>query len=192
MKRKNSVWISTMFVVLLITGLSSCKKDEQKPDDHHDHNHEHNEEELITTFTITFTDAAGIQPIVEATFRDTDGEGGNPPTTFDNIVLQSNTTYNASISLLNESVTPTEDITQEIQEEGDEHIFCFEQTNVNITITRTDSDGTYGIGLTSDWTTSDASNGTVVISLKHQPGVKNGTCEPGETDIELLFNVEVQ
>ncbi len=192
MKRKNSVWISTMFIALLITGLSSCKKDEQKPDDHHDHNHEHNEEELITTFTITFTDAAGILPTVEATFRDTDGEGGNPPTTFDNIVLQSNTTYNASISLLNESVTPSEDITSEIEQEGDEHIFCFEQTNVNITITRTDSDGTYSIGLTSDWTTSDASNGTVLISLKHQPGVKNGTCEPGETDIELLFNVEVQ
>jgi len=192
MKRKSSVWISTMFVALLITGLSSCKKDEQKPDDHHDHNHEHNEEELITTFTITFTDAAGILQTVEATFRDTDGEGGNPPTTFDNILLQSNTTYNTSISLLNESVTPAEDITHEIEEEGDEHIFCFEPTNVNVVTTRTDSDGTYGIGLTSDWTTSDASNGTVLISLKHQPGVKNGTCEPGETDIELLFNVEVQ
>jgi len=189
MKKSKSICISSLLLALFTIGISSCKKDEEKPSTP---TPTVNEEELITTFTITFTDAAGIHQAVEATFRDTDGEGGNPPTTFDNIVLQSNTTYNASISLLNESVTPAEDITSEIEEEGDEHIFCFEQTNVNITITRTDSDGTYGIGLTSDWTTSDASNGTVLISLKHQPGVKNGTCEPGETDIELLFNVEVQ
>lgn len=189
MKRKNSLWISSVSIVLLITGLYSCKKDEQKPND--TPSAIQNEEELITTFTITLTDAVGVEPTVEATFRDTDGEGGNTPTTFDYIVLQSNTTYNATITLLNESVAPAENISEEVHEEGDEHIFCFEPTNSNVTITRTDSDGTYGIGLTSDWTTGDASSGTVLISLKHQPGVKNGTCEPGETDIELLFNVEV-
>jgi hypothetical protein len=29
--------------------------------------------------------------------------------------------------------------------------------------------------------------GDVKISLKHQPGIKNGSCDIGETDVELLF-----
>jgi hypothetical protein len=30
------------------------------------------------------------------------------------------------------------------------------------------------------------------IELKHQPGIKNGTCGVGETDIDILFPVKIQ
>ena len=151
-----------------------------------------NEEELITTVKITFVDTAGVQPTIVVWFRDPDGDGGNPPTQFDTIRLAANSVYNAAIELFDESKNPVEDITTEIQEEDDEHIFCFTPTNVNLSIIRTDSDGTYEVGLASQWTVGNASVGTTQVVLKHQPGVKDGTCVPGDTDVELNFVTEIQ
>jgi len=152
-----------------------------------------NEEELITTFRITFTDAAGIQPVVVAQFVDLDGAGGNAPSTFDTIRLLANTTYYASISLLNESVNPVEDLTIEVEAEDQDHLFCFSPTGtLNLVIARTDSDGTYEVGLLSSWITQTTSIGETTITLKHQPSVKNGQCDPGETDIELTFHTIIE
>ena len=63
---------------------------------------------------------------------------------------------------------------------------------IDITIQRTDSDGNFEVGLQSLWETGTTGNGTVMIRLKHQPGVKDGTCAPGETDIELDFQTKVE
>lgn len=181
----------TILLGALALGLtfSSCKKDDDlvpvpPPVE--------NEGEVITTLKITFTDAASVQPVVTATFKDPDGEGGDAPTMHDTIRLVANTTYNAVIEVLNESETPAEDITEEIEEEDHEHLFCFTATTANVTLTRTDSDGTYEVGLTSDWATGAASAGTVQVELKHQPDVKDGTCTPGETDIDVTFVTEIQ
>lgn len=151
------------------------------------------EEELITTLQLTFTDSTGVLPAETFTFKDEDGPGGNAPSVFDSIFLQENTTYLVAISLLNESVTPVEDITTEIQAEDDEHFFCFNSTiPVNCEITRTDSDGTYEVGLASKWKTLAAAIGSIEVKLKHQPGIKDGTCVPGETDIEIDFPLIIQ
>lgn len=189
MKKRSQFLKNVLLAVILMAAIVSCKKDEEKPQDPPPVT---NEEEIITTMKITFTDVAGIEPTVEAVFSDPDGEGGNPPTVFDVIVLKNNTTYQASILLLNETVSPPDNISEEVEEEGDEHIFCFTSGGVDITVVRTDSDGTYGIGLESEWTTGEPATGTMLIVLKHQPGVKDGTCEPGETDIELLFETVVE
>lgn len=151
-----------------------------------------NEEELITTFKITFTDPDNVNPDVIAVFRDIDGPGGNAPTAFDTIRLLPGTLYNASIEFLNESVSPAESITEEIQEEAVDHLICFAPSNVNTTIVRTDSDGTYEIGLLSNWTTGAVSEGSVQITLRHQPGIKNGACEVGDSDIELNFHTIIE
>jgi len=179
-----------IITALLAVGLAACKKDKKQnvttPPPV-------NEEELITTFRIQFTDVNGLQPTVTAQFVDIDGPGGNAPSAFDTIRLQENTTYNSVITLLNESVTPAEDISAEVQEEGQDHLFCFDPVGaLNVAVIRTDSDGTYGIGLTSQWSAGTASEGQITIKLKHQPGVKNGSCEPGETDIELNFEMKIQ
>lgn len=175
----------TMLAALSLTACKKDKKIENPP--------VVNEEELITTCQITFTDAGGIQPEVTYTFRDIDGPGGNAPELFDTIRLQANTTYNAVITLLNESVTPSENISDEVLEEADEHLFCFSPTApLNLAITRTDTDGQFEIGLQSQWVTGIASTGETTIRLKHQPGVKDGTCDPGDTDLELVFRTEIQ
>lgn len=181
--------ISYLILISLLF-LAACKKDKK---DTVTTPPVQNEEELITTFRITFTDAAGIQPTVTAEFVDLDGAGGNAPTVFDTIRLKANTTYNAGITLLNQSVSPEEDLTIEVQEEDQDHLFCFSPTGtLNLTISRTDSDGTYEVGLLSSWVTQAISTGETTITLKHQPGVKNGQCDPGETDIELTFHTIIE
>ncbi len=188
MKRsKVALWL--LSPIALAIAISGCKKDEDlvqvpAPDQ--------NEAEVITTFTITLTDVGGVQPTVSATFKDLDGDGGDPPTVFDTIVLAPSTTYSAEILLLNESETPADTISNEVLAEDDEHLFCFTPSGANVNITRTDTDGTYEVGLQSQWVTGTASDGTTNIVLKHQPGVKDGTCSPGETDIELDFVTKIQ
>ncbi len=165
--------------------LYSCNKKNNTPPNP-------NEEELITTVQLNFTDSAGVQAPVTAIYRDTDGDGGNNPVQWDSIRLKANTTYYTSILLLDESKSPVDTISQEVLAEGAEHLFCFTVTGANTAIQRTDSDGTYEIGLQSKWTTGAVSNGNVRVVLKHQPDVKNGSCDPGETDIDLNFVLQVQ
>jgi hypothetical protein len=179
-----STILTTSMLTLSIFGLlfsqSSCKKT-TPPDP--------NEEELVTTFKIIFTDSAGTKPNVVAVYKDIDGDGGNNPSVFDTIKLQSNTTYNATILLLDESKTPADSISNEVLEEGNEHLFCFTPTNINTTIVRTDKDiNNLEIGLRSKWITGAASNGTTQIVLRHQPdNTKNGSCNIGSSDVDLTF-----
>ncbi len=179
-----------MLAIAATSTIVSCKKDDDDPKTPPVAT---NDEEVITTCILQFTDPSGVQPAVSATFRDPDGDGGNLPTQFDTIRLHPSTSYEASIILLNETVTPADSISNEVLEEGDEHLFCFDVQDANVTITRTDSDGTFEIGLESLWVTGVAGNGHVTVTLKHQPdGIKNGTCDPGDTDIEIAFPIKIQ
>lgn len=166
-----------------ILGLSACKKDKDDPNDPNNHN----DEELITTVSIDI-----IDPISGSrdTYRwsDADGAGGNDPV-IDEIILSSDLTYAVEISFLDESGDQVVDITAEIKEEDDEHIVCF-AIDGDLTISATDTDGTYALGLDSDWAVGATGTGTITISLKHQPGTKDGTCAPGETDVEVTFPFE--
>ncbi len=185
--------VSILTIVLCALFVTGCKKDEDSPipsshDDHHNHNHV----EVMTSLIISFVDTAGIQSSVNYAFRDPDGDGGNAPTQHDTIRLVANTYYNATVQILNESENPAEDITPEIQDEDDEHLFCYTPSNTNVSIVRTDSDGTFEVGLTTLWSTGAAANGNTTVILKHQPGVKDGTCTPGDTDIEVTFVTEIQ
>jgi hypothetical protein len=169
----------------------SCKKN--KIDDPIDQPIDDHEEELITTMKLIFSDSAGVLPDRTFQFQDLDGPGGNNPTMFDTLFLEDSTVYNVQVEILNESVNPAENLTSEILTEADEHLFCFTPMNLSgLSIVRTDSDGTYQIGLQSKWRTIQTENGKVKIVLKHQPGVKNGSCDPGDTDIELYFEVRVK
>lgn len=150
-----------------------------------------NDAELITTVNLEFTDQN--QNVSVFSFKDLDGDGGNPPV-IDTIKLNKNQSYTVSAIFLDESDSnDVEDITEEILEEDDEHLICFDIENIDgLTIRRTDSDGTYEVGLASMWNVSDtavATNGVVRLTLKHQPGVKDGSCAPGDTDVEVDFPV---
>tara|TARA_B110000091_G_C13699194_1_gene425510 strand:+ start:231 stop:821 length:591 start_codon:yes stop_codon:yes gene_type:complete len=186
---------SILAVIALTLGMVGCSKDEDVPEPSvtgGTTTTPPNDEELITSAIISFVDTAGIQPSVQYAFRDPDGDGGNTPTQHDTIRLVANTYYNATIQLLNESVTPAEDITLEVQQEDDEHLFCYAPSNTNVVIDRTDSDGAYEVGIATFWSTGAVATGTTTVTLKHQPDVKDGTCAPGDTDVEITFVTEVQ
>lgn len=174
-------------VAFSMLALNGCKKDDEDPDD------VGNDAEVITSVTLTFTNTANANDVVTASFKDPDGDGGNAPTVFETITLSANTQYNCAVTLADESGTEVEDITAEIEEEAAEHLFCYTVSGGDLTITRTDSDGTFPIGLTSQWDAAAAGTGTVQVVLKHQPdGEKDGTCTPGDTDVDLTFDLVIQ
>ena len=197
MKTIQKITKASLHLFLAAVLIVGCKKDDDSPKPSSS-NPPVNEEELITTVKITFVDTAGVEPTVTVFFRDPDGDGGNAPTQFDTIRLAANSVYNATLEVFDESKNPVEDITEEIEEEADEHLFCYTPSNVNLSIVRTDMELDYGVGgtlevgLASQWTVGNTSVGTIQVVLKHQPGVKDGTCAPGDTDVELNFVTEIQ
>lgn len=148
--------------------------------------------ELITTVQLFIADTTATT-IDTVEFKDADGQGGAAPL-IDTIFLNTAKSYQVNVTFLDESdPNDVEDITLEILAEADEHLVCFEASNaMAISINLTDSDGTYPIGLESDWMSLTAMNGTLKLTLKHQPSVKNGTCEPGETDVEVVFPLVIR
>ena len=182
MKLKNLLILS----IIGFISFSSCKKDDPVVP---------NEEELITTLNYTLTDSASIAPNVTLSFIDLDGDGGTAPT-ISNGVLTANTTYLGSLVLLNESETPSENITTEIQEEDEEHQFFFVTTVDGVSVTYMDQDSLGNhIGLSTKLKTEATGTGNLTITLKHEPTKpNNGTVADagGETDIEVVFPISVQ
>ncbi len=178
----NSKLLSITFLLLTSVFLfTACEKD--------DDDDEEEEVELITTLELTFDDGSTTQAF---TFQDLDGDGGNAPS-IDDITLSSNTTYNVSIRLANDSETPSEDITAEVMEEDLDHIFIFTPgagLNLSAQITDQDSNGA-PIGLSSQMVTLGASTGTLNVKLKHEAD-KSSPATTGETDIDVTFNVTIQ
>lgn len=181
------VWKIPLVMLLGALTLISCKKDKDKP----------HEEELITTLIMTWAPDGGGD---EVTFiwRDLDGEGGNPPVIMTE-PLAANTAYTVRINLLDESQMPPEDITDEIEEEDDEHQFFYLPSGIALTVEYLDSDGNGNpIGLWTRMTTGDPSTGSLQVTLRHGPnksatGVKEGdiTNAGGDTDIEVEFDVTI-
>jgi hypothetical protein len=151
-----------------------------------------NDEELITSVKVELKDSATGQ-ILNYYFRDWDGEGGNPPTQWDTLVLLPNRTYYTVVRFLNES-NPNNiiNVSTEIKNEQTDHIICYKESSSGTIITRTDSDGLYPLGLESKWVTGSISYGDITITLKHQQGIKNGSCDPGETDVEVKFQCKIK
>ena len=86
--------------------------------------------ELITKVTLTFTPTVGDPVVVTAT--DPDGEGVQDVQVDGDIKLEATKSYSLSLTLANGLVKPSDpayDVTEEVEEEGDEHIFFFSWTN---------------------------------------------------------------
>lgn len=177
-----------IFLTVATVTLGACKKDENDPENPTPTNNE----ELITTVMLHFHEKGNMDNHVMASFKDSDGAGGNDAT-IDTIKLDTNTTYMVSVELLDESGSEVVNITTEVKEEDDEHIFCYESSTSEIDIIITDSDGTHPLGVETEWSTGNTASSAIKVLLKHQPdGQKDGTCSPGETDVEVTFPVVIQ
>lgn len=184
-------FLSNLFISTLI--LSSCSSDD-------DSSEPINEEEVITTLRATLVPTTGETVIL--TFRDLDGDGPDAPEVTVSSPLAENMTYTGSLSLLNETEIPAEDINEEIEEEDDEHQFFYQVSGgldiSNLTYLDFDGDGN-PLGLNFSFETGAVSSGTMSITLRHEPnkdapGVSEGdiTNAGGETDISVTFSVDIE
>ncbi|MDG2450544.1 MAG: hypothetical protein P8M34_12925 [Saprospiraceae bacterium] len=171
--------------------------------------HGHNEEEeVINQIGLTFTPKAGGDAVTAVWF-DEDGEGVGSPT-IDDINLAANTEYQMSITLSNTLGMEVEDVTVEISEEADEHMFFFEFTsdiftspsgdgnvdNRNDPLNYNDEDANGNpVGLSTDWTSGGAttSSGNFRIVLKHQPDLKTASSDAtvGGTDVDITLPINI-
>jgi hypothetical protein len=183
MLRSSTSLLSSAFLVATMLLITACD-DDPKPV---------NEEEVITTLTLTLTPDGGGNNVT-LRFYDEDGDGSIQPQTTVSGPLAANTTYAGVITLLNETETPAGDITEEVRDEADDHLFCFTASNANLTVNATDKDSNnLPVGIETSWVTGAAGAGTVKVVLRHQPGVKTGNCPgAGDSDIEVDFDVTIQ
>lgn len=179
-----------LFVSTLV--FNSCSSDDNDPEPVL-------EEEVITTVTLTLIPVGGGTAITLES-QDLDGDGPDAPIISVSSDLASNTTYNGSIVLLNETESPAENVTEEIEELDEEHQFFFSTTSSIATFEYNDTDGDGNpIGLDFLLTTSaSAASGTLTVTLRHEPnkeanGVSDGdiTNAGGETDVSVTFPVSV-
>jgi hypothetical protein len=162
-----------------------------------------NSEELITTVILTAADplSSGLPSVLK--FTDKDGDGGNAPIiTSDS--LKANTTYNISVQLLNESTTPTINITDEVKEEALEHQLFYQLSNSNIgTVSyKPDDIDSKGkpLGLNPILVTGAAgNNGSLTVILKHEPNkeasgisISNAAAAGGSTDLEVSLPIYIK
>lgn len=179
----------SLLTAIAITSLffTSCSSDDDAPIPV-------NEEEVITTLTVTLTPTGGGAAVTLQS-RDLDGDGPDAPV-ITNGTLAANTTYTGSIAFLNETETPAENITTEVEEEDDEHqVFFTPGAALNLTTSNFNLDGNGNIlGTTFEVTTGAASAGSYTVTLRHEPTKPNtGLADAGgETDIEATFQVTVQ
>lgn len=195
-----STWATrALFVGLVAASLTACKKDKEETPTPTPTPTPVNEEELITTLILTFTDGATPANVYELRFTDEDGDGGNAPVITGD-TLPAGTALQLALRVLDESGSTPEEITEEIQAEDEEHQFFFQVTDANLQIAYADADADgLPIGLSNTAITGAASNGSLRVTLIHEPlksaaGVSLGQIENagGETDIEVTLPVVIQ
>ncbi|WP_425236909.1 type 1 periplasmic binding fold superfamily protein [Ulvibacterium sp.] len=197
MKISNYISLFTLIFVLLV----SCSDDDDAPE-------QINEQEVITTMTITLVPEGGGTTVALQT-RDIDADGPNPPEVSVSGNLAANTSYVGSIVLLNETETPVENVNEEIEGEANEHQYFFiVGGGLNATVDYADDESDYvsaetgenftttnPVGILFELTTTDASTGTLAVTLRHEPKKPNdGTLADaaGETDITETFTVVIE
>lgn len=152
-----------------------------------------NEQETITTVTITLTPEEGNAVVLNWDDINLDAVVDDSEVSVSDSLLPK-TRYAAVVQLLNKHETPASDVTKEILREGKQHIVCFTVTTVKVAITNRDKDSNgLPVGITSTWTTTTKSGGSVNVTLRHQPGLKTGDCPGyGDTDRSITFPVGVK
>ncbi len=176
--------------------LAGCKKDED--DDPVTPPPPVNEEEVINKIMLHFHSQNDVEHL-HFEFLDADGDGGADPVIMAD-TLSRDSVYSVELELYNTTVSPVDTVTAEIEAESDVHQFFFQPSGANVTVAYADVDANgLPVGLASVWTIGAASNGTITVTLRHEPnktatGVSSGdiTNAGGETDAEVTFPVVIE
>lgn len=217
---KTTTRIISISIIATLMFAAACKKPKKDPEPTPTPPPPANEEEVITTFKLILTDSASNSQ-TSYMFKDPDGDGGQPafygPTSAlqsDSVItLTGNKTYYGQIILLDETKSPVDSTSNEVDEEGKDHMFFYNNgsntilnsgnpysvqlngSGVKVTYTDLDAGSPQrGIGLKTRWRTYAATGATkhpLNITLRHQPDAKNGTYAPGDSDISVDFKLKI-
>ena len=148
--------------------------------------------EALTSMILKAVNQADPSDTPSAKWVELDPSGATPPdTSHATLILRPNASYNVQIQLLDSLV----DVTPEIKDRENYHLFCFDVTQgLNLTCTQTDRDTNptpLPIGLTDLFITTALSTGHLEVTLHHQPNVKNGQCAPGSIDMDCTFSIKI-
>ncbi len=173
----------TLFFTCLISGLTvtGCKKDPETV------------QENITRIEIHLTGANGF----DRKFEWSDPDGGDASNaTVETIVIPASAgaTIQCYLHVYDDTKTPGEDLTDEIEAESADHLFVFNVTGASIGVAYDDTDSNgKSLGIQTLWTKGAASTGSVNIKLYHEPTDKDNLNAPGgEVDFDVSFPVTVQ
>ena len=147
--------------------------------------------DTVTSFMVNFINT--VDSTVEvASYDDPDGNGPINPT-IGGVTLKKNSSYRVTFMILDES-NPNQMVLlhSKIKSAGKDYKICI-SSPLGCSISATDSDGSYPIGLdnlmsTSSTTGSDYMN----FTIKYQAGVKNGQCDPGQVLFTCNLPVSIQ
>lgn len=146
--------------------------------------------EVITRVQVHLT---GINGGFDQEFEAKDPDGDGIFNTIDEITIPAGAAYNCHLHVYDDSKTPIEDLTEEIEAENVDHLFVLKGNTAGLSIANLNTDNNGApFGLESIWTSGAAATGTVQIKLIHEPTDKNATDPGGDTDFDVTFTVKVQ
>jgi hypothetical protein len=178
----------TLFTLASLLVFNACKKQD---DDHHNHN---DENELITTVQFMFVDSLSSDTL---NFEWSQPGGAGTAITVDTIALKANSVYYTSVTLLDKSKTPEEDISEEIEADANSHRFVYSCSLVGTSIQILDFDQQIPpmeLGLKFRFHATNIGGGTLMSTLKHYTteDPKTGGISAGSTDLEVSFPLVVK
>ncbi|HWB43105.1 MAG TPA: hypothetical protein VG500_17705 [Gemmatimonadales bacterium] len=181
---------------VLVLALAACG------DDPTDNGGGPGEQEVITEVSLTLTPQGG-GTAQTATITDPDGIGAqNPEPQEGTLVLTPGTSYDGTVTFTDATKTPPEDITAEVEEEGDAHrVFYTVDAAHAATVTVTDLDtdannAPLGLSYTVNAAAGAVSgtDGTIRVVLSHYDDTPkgDGSTPSLESDVDQTFEFSIE
>ncbi|TAE86780.1 MAG: hypothetical protein EAY81_05135 [Bacteroidetes bacterium] len=185
----NTIIRNSLFLLAASAIFSACKDDDTKPETPAKPG---NPVEVITTVKLELEDPSG--KVTTATWKDADGDGPGAPV-ISGLTLSTGQHYDGVVYLLDESKTPTDSISNQIEEkEKEAHQFFYTISGgaaSRVTVEKEDKDANnlpVGLKIHVDVSPGMAATGTFKLVLKHYDGInKSADVTVGETDVEAEF-----
>jgi len=187
MSRKLSVTLLALFLGCML--ISSCAEGEPEVT---------GEEKEITTLILTFRNTDTGETALFELF-DNDADGPQSPI-YLNDTLRVDASYELTIQVLNEIVSPARDVTQDILAAAEEHQFFFDPGNgLDLEFVYDDTDlNNNPIGIKALFFAGVASQGSFTVTLKQKVNKEADDVSDGDisnaggiTDIQADFNVVI-
>lgn len=184
MKRTRFYFIAALVMAFAIV---SCKKETP----------EENDNEVITTVEVHVTEQGTSNTLVFK-WEDLDGIGGNNPV-IEKILLNADKKYDVELVLLDKTKSPVENITEEVEEENEDHRFYFTPSSgLALVVDGLDLDDSgVPLGIHSQWSAGAAGSGSIQVLLRHYPNGGKEASDPAtsgksSTDADASFPVEIR